>query len=179
MLPLILGTLLYFSSNIAFIYKKNLFYFFWAFASFSIFFTAVYWVFIRKDSKGRSDWSINLQNKKTRNKKIGLVVFAAVFWPAFSAFMGYLLTIPPAYPCDMLATDKFSKYAIVSDINNTGRTPGVFVRLYLYFEEDDYSGTLKWRKPAIDSQNINAGDSIFIHGRSCAFGYVVDGVMAN
>ena len=177
--PLILWALLHFSSNIAFFYKKNLFYVFFAIASLTIFSIVVYWGFVKKDIKGRSDWSLNLQRKETKIKKIALIAFAIVFLPAFSAFMGFLLTIPPAYPCYMLATDKFSKYAIVSDINNTGRTPGVFVLLYLYFEEDDYSGTLKWRKPAIDSQNINAGDSIFIHGRSCAFGYVVDSVVAH
>jgi len=49
-----------------------------------------------------------------------------------------------------------------------------FVRLSIYFEDDDYSGVLKWRKSAIDFQNINVGDSIVIYGSSCEFGYVVD-----
>lgn len=177
--PLILWSLLYISSDIAFFYKKNLFYVFWAIASLTIFLIAGYWGFIRKDSKGRSDWSLNLQRKETKIKKIALIAFAIVFLPALSAFLGFLFTTPPAYPCSMLASEKFSKKAIVSDINNAGRTPGVFVRLSLHFEDDDYSGTLKWRKSAIDFQNINSGDSIFIHGRSCAFGYVVDSVMVN
>jgi uncharacterized membrane protein len=179
LLPLIMAALLHASSEIAFFYKKNLFYVFFAIASLTIFSIVVYWGFVKKDIKGRSDWSLNLQRKETKIKKIALIAFAIVFLPAFSAFLGFLFTTPPAYPCSKLASEKFSKKAIVSDINHAGRTPGVFVRLSLHFEDDDYSGTLKLRKSAIDSQNINSGDSIFIHGRSCAFGYVVDSVISD
>jgi len=77
--PLILWSLLYISSDIAFFYKKNLFYVFFAIASLTIFSIVVYWVFVKKDIKGRSDWSLNLQRKETKIKKIALIAFAVVF----------------------------------------------------------------------------------------------------
>jgi|GEM_PF-3964321 len=174
--PLIMSVLLYASSDIAFVYKENIFYVVFALASFIVLSIVIYWGFIKKNAKGYSDWSLNLQRKETKFKKIALIAFAIVFWPAFSASVGFLFTIPPAYPCNMFATEEFSKKAIVTKINNAGKTPGVFVRLSLYFEDDDYSGTLKWRKPAIDFENINTGDPIVIYGRSCAIGYVVNRV---
>jgi hypothetical protein len=169
-----LGFLLHSASAIVFFYKKDLFYSTLAILSLSIFFAAIYLVFIRLNAEGKTDWHANLQRAGSRNKKLALIAFSFIFWPMFSLSVGFVLTDIPAIPCDKFSAQSFSTAAVVTGINNTGRTPGALMRLSIHFKEEDYSSSFKWIKSDIDSQSIKESSTITIHGRSCSFGYVVE-----
>ncbi|WP_233011208.1 hypothetical protein [Rheinheimera faecalis] len=170
----LLGFLLHRASNIAFFYEKNLFNVTVALTSLSILVLVIYFGFIKKNDNGKSDWQNNYQGAATKRKKISICIASIILIPAFSLFIGFILTVPPAVPCDIFAAKHFSRTAVITDINNTGRTPGVFVRLYVDFKNDNYSESFKWKKPSLDSEGIKAGDTILIAGQTCGFGFVIN-----
>lgn len=170
----LLGFLLHRASGIAFFYEKNIFNATLALTSSSILFLVIYFGFIKKNANGKSDWLDNYQGAITKRKKISICIASITLIPAFSLFIGYILTVPPAVPCNIFAATHFSRIAVVTDINNTGRTPGIFVRLYVEFKNDNYSESFKWRKPILDSEGVKAGDTILIAGQTCGFGFVIN-----